>query len=124
TGHDTVWRESPDGSRVLTGYLAFGYWHGASFENATRPGNLADAVRGSVERQRTFMTGDRILVMVGYDHAGPDASLPIRVAEAATALDEIDVLIAGLDEHLAAQRMTVEPPTWRGELRSSARAHL
>ena len=32
---DAFWWESPDGSRVLTEYMAFGYFNGASFEKAT-----------------------------------------------------------------------------------------
>jgi alpha-mannosidase len=122
--HDAFWWESPDGSRVLTEYLAFGYSNGGALERATGPGDLAAELRGAVERQRRFMAGDRMLVMVGYDHAGPDASLPGRVEEATAELEEIDVRIAGLGEHLAAHRLTVDAPVWRGELRSSARAHL
>ncbi len=122
--HDAFWWESPDGSRVLTEYMAFGYFNGASFEKATGPEELAEALTGAVERQRPFMTSDRVLVMVGYDHAGPDPSLVERLAGAGRILDEIRPAIGGMGDHLAAQAITTDPPTWRGELRSSARAHL
>jgi alpha-mannosidase len=121
---DAFWWESPDGSRVLTEYMAFGYFNGASFEKATGPEGLAEALTGSVERQRPFMASDRMLVMVGYDHAGPDPSLVERLAGAGRILDDIGPAIGGLGDHLAAQVITTDPPTWRGELRSSARAHL
>jgi alpha-mannosidase len=121
---DAFWWESPDGSRVLTEYMAFGYSNGAAFERADGPGELADAIRRAVERQRRSMASDRMLVMVGYDHAGPDAALPGRLAGATAQLEGIDIRIGGMGEHLAAQRMVVDPPVWRGELRSSARAHL
>ena len=121
---DAFWWESPDGSRVLTEYMAFGYSSGASFDKAPGAEELAEALTRSVERQRPFMASDRMLVMVGYDHAGPDPSLVERLDGAKTMLDAIDPAIGGLGDHLAAQRVAVDPPTWRGELRSSARAHL
>ena len=121
---DAFWWESPDGSRVLTEYMAFGYFNGASFEKARGPEELAETLTGAVERQRPFMTTDRVLVMVGYDHAGPDPTLVERLAGAGRTLDEIRPAIGGLGEHLAGQVITTDPPTWRGELRSSARAHL
>lgn len=121
---DAFWWEAPDGSRVLTEYMAFGYFSGAAFERATDAAGLAEAITAAIERQRPFMTSDRMLVMVGYDHAGPDAALPERLEAAAPLLEGIHADIGGLGEHLAAQHLVVEPPTWRGELRSSARAHL
>ncbi len=121
---DAFWWESPDGSRVLTEYMAFGYFNGASFEKAAGPEELAEALTGSVERERPFMASDRVLVMVGYDHAGPDPSLVERLAGAGRILDEVRPAIGGLGDHLTGQVITQDPPTWRGELRSSARAHL
>jgi alpha-mannosidase len=121
---DAFWWESPDGSRVLTEYMAFGYSNGASFDEAQSAEELAQAITRSVERQRPFMASDRMLVMVGYDHAGPDASLVERLAGAEAGLEGVSPVIGGLEAHLSAQRLAADPPTWRGELRSSARAHL
>ncbi len=121
---DAFWWESPDGTRVLTEYMAFGYSNGASFDKAQGAEELAEELTRSVDRQRPFMASDRILVMVGYDHAGPDPSLVGRLDGAEAKLDAINTTIGGLGDHLASQRIAVDPPTWRGELRSSARAHL
>src|SRR6185369_6576279 len=86
---DAFWWESPDGSRVLTEYMAFGYFNGASFAGAANAMELADAIGQAVERQRPFMASDRMLVMVGSDHSGPDAGLPERLDTATTRLKDI-----------------------------------
>jgi len=114
---------APDGTSVLTEYLAFGYGNGEAFRTLREPVELADAIRRGLDRARPFLRGDRMLVMMGSDHAGPDPTLPERIAAADALLDDADVSIHGLESHLEA----AEPddlPTWRGELRSSARAHL
>ncbi len=136
-GHAVVWRgvpeavdrdvfrwEAPDGSAVLAGYLAFGYFDGEPFRRLADPVELAEAVRRTVERHRPFAAGDRILVMVGSDHAGPDPTLPERVAAAAGRLEDLEIHIGGIAEHLRGRRLRAEVPTHRGELRSSARANL
>ncbi|HEY7400651.1 MAG TPA: hypothetical protein VH989_07120 [Actinomycetota bacterium] len=125
---DAFWWESPDGSRVLTEYMAFGYFNasagGRSFDRIDDPEELASAMEQAAARQRPFMASDRILVMLGYDHAGPDATFPERLAAAVPHLRDVEASIAGLDEHLRSQRPAYEPPAWSGELRSGARAHL
>jgi alpha-mannosidase len=119
------WR-SPDGSEVLTEYMVFGYFNGASFAQATDPGALADAIRRSIDAMRPYTVGDAMVVMVGYDHAGPDATLPERLEQARRFLPRSDVRIAGLGPSVAAAGRDVsgDLPVWVGELRSSARAHL
>ena len=82
------WR-SPDGSEVVTEYLPFGYSLGSSFEQADDEASLATAIGASIDALRSFAVDDRAVVMVGYDHAGPDATLPER-------LHEPGVRIAGL----------------------------
>jgi alpha-mannosidase len=114
---------APDGTSVLTEYLAFGYGNGEAFRRLEDPEELALAVRETVDRARSFLPTDRLLVMMGTDHAGPDPTLPDRIAAAAERLDDVELRIAGLDAHLDG----LDPgdvPSWRGELRSSARAHL
>ena len=120
--------ESPDGSEVLTEYMAFGYFNRRrrSTERA-RPEELAEALgaRRRAACGRSLVERPRSLVMVGYDHAGPDATLPDRLAAAAAAA-------AGVRRP---DRRARRPPrgrhrpdgasrSWPGELRSSARAHL
>jgi len=115
--------ESPDGSTVITEYLAFSYSNGEAFRTLSDPAELAAAITDAVERQRPALPTERMLVMMGSDHAGPDPTLPDRIARAAAELPDVDVRIGGLADHLDG----LDPgdvPTWRGELRSSARAHL
>ena len=119
----SFWWEAPDGSRVLTEYMVFGYFFGGSFLRAAEASELAATLERSAEQLRPYLVSDRMVVMVGYDHAGPDASLPGKVADAAALTPSLDVTIAGIGEHVHAQSST-DVPTWRGELRSSARAHL
>src|SRR5215208_753165 len=69
---DAFWWEAPDGSRVLADYLAFGYFNGARYSEASDGEQLAGEIRRTVERQRELMATDRVLVMVGSDHSGPD----------------------------------------------------
>lgn len=116
--------EAPDGSEVLTEYMVFGYFNGESFARAVEPGALAEAMEGSADRLRPFLAGDRIVIMVGYDHAGPDATLPGRLAEAKPLAPDLRPGIAGIAAHVHAQRLVEDLPRWRGELRSSFRAHL
>src|SRR5437867_12871140 len=64
-----------------------------------------------------------MLITVGADHTGPDATLPERLAIAQEHLPGMTVRIGSLLEHLDA-RPSEGLPSWRGELRPSARAHL
>ncbi len=116
------WR-SPDGSEVLTEYMAFGYFNGEPYRRASSAAELAAAMRSSVEQLRPYLASDRMLVMVGADHSGPDATLPERVSAASAHAVGIHTEIAGLATHLDG-RVVGELPVWQGELRSSARAHL
>jgi alpha-mannosidase len=121
---DAFWWEAPDGSRVLADYLAFGYFNGARFSEASDGEQLAGEIRRTMDRQRGLMATDRVLVMVGSDHAGPDPPLVERVADAGRSLESIEARIDGLASHLDGRALGGELPVWRGELRSSARAHL
>ncbi|HEX6231425.1 MAG TPA: hypothetical protein VF029_06900 [Actinomycetota bacterium] len=117
------WR-SPDGSEVIAEYLVFGYFHGAAFERLDDPADLAAELERTVDRLRPHLAGDRAVVLVGYDHAGPDATLPARLDDARPRMPGLDVRIGGLADHLRAQEPADDLPIWVGELRSSARAHL
>jgi hypothetical protein len=110
------WR-APDGSEVVTEYMVFGYANGASFEQTADPSSLEAAIADCVEALRPYAVDDRLVVMVGYDHAGPDATLPQR-------LTDPSVRIAGLSSFLDGRSEPEDLPVWTGELRSSARAHL
>ena len=116
------WR-SPDGSEVLTESLPLGYSSGWSLMQAGDSEALATMVLSEVERLRQFATDGRVVVMVGYDHAGPDAALPSRL-ERAPLPDDLDVTIGSVGSHVQALESSQNLPVWIGELRSSARAHL
>jgi alpha-mannosidase len=113
-----TWR-SPDGSEVLTESMPLGYSSGWTLLKAD---DLGETLRAEVERLRGFAPQDRVVVMVGYDHAGPDATLPSRLADAS--LDGIEVEIGSVASHVGSLEASDELPVWTGELRSSARAHL
>jgi alpha-mannosidase len=117
------WWEAPDGSRVLTEYLAFGYSLGWDIEQQQDPEELAASLRRKAEHVAPFLASERMLITVGADHTGPDATLPERLAIADEHLPGITVRIGSLSDHLDAGAED-GLPSWRGELRSSARAHL
>lgn len=119
----SFWWEAPDGSRVATEYLAFGYFLGHDLHRFGDPGSLADALRGKMEKVAPFLASDRMLVTVGSDHTGPDASLPERLSAAEPILDGVTARIGSLRDHLDGP-LPDDLPVWRGELRSAARAHL
>jgi alpha-mannosidase len=117
------WWEAPDGSRVLTEYLAFGYSLGWDIEQQQDPEELATSLRRKAEHVAPFLASERMLITVGADHTGPDATLPERLAIADEDLPGMKVRIGSLSDHLDAGAVD-GLPSWRGELRSSARAHL
>jgi alpha-mannosidase len=121
---DAFWWEAPDGSRVLADYLAFGYFNGARYSEASHGEQLAGEIRRTVDRQRELMATDRVLVMVGSDHSGPDRPFVERVSDAGRSLGVIEARIDSLANHLQGRALGEGVPLWRGELRSSARAHL
>ncbi len=117
------WWQAPDGSRVLTEYLAFGYSLGWDIEQQQDPRELAASLRRKAEHVEPFLASERMLITVGADHTGPDATLPERLAIADEHLRGMTVRIGSLSDHLDAPADD-GLPSWRGELRSSARAHL
>jgi hypothetical protein len=113
--------QSPDGSEVLTESLPVGYSSGWKLMRDEEP--FSEVVRAEVERLLPYSRDRRVVLMVGYDHAGPDPTIPKRLATAELP-GELDVAIAGVADHVAALEWSDQLPLWRGELRSSARAHL
>jgi alpha-mannosidase len=113
--------QAPDGSQVLTESLPLGYSAGWKLMRDDEP--FADVLVREVERLRPYSLDDRIVLMVGYDHSGPDPALPKRVADEQLP-DGVDVAIGGVADHVGSLSWSDDLPLWRGELRSSARAHL
>ena len=119
------WQSTSGEAEVLCEYLPFGYSSGWKLFEAKGPEAVAKTIQSEVERMRPFLVDDRLVLMVGYDHAGPDGSLPERLARAAPLLDGIDARVGSLRDHLEGRHLERDDlPIWRGELRSSARAHL
>jgi mannosylglycerate hydrolase len=98
--HRFVW-ESPDGSSVVAEYLPGGYGNAAYVQD---PETLE-------ERYRSWFGSDDILGMVGTDHMPLVRGLPANAH------------VGTLAEYLSAASAD-GLPTWRGEMRSAARANL
>jgi alpha-mannosidase len=119
----SFWWEAPDGSRVLTEYLAFGYSLGAHLRQAREPQELATALRNAASLLEPYSVRDGLLVTVGSDHHGPDRTLPGRLARARALAPELAPEIAPIAAYMDGP-VPEGAPSRRGELRSSARAHL
>jgi alpha-mannosidase len=117
------WWEAPDGSRVLTEYMAFGYGVGWAVGAAEDVDKLAAALRQSVDLMAPLSPrSDRILLMAGSDHQVAQAKLA-PLLEQANANGGFRAEISSLAEYLDApdpESLSV----WHGELRSGARAYL
>jgi alpha-mannosidase len=116
------WWEAPDGSRVLAEYLVFGYGFGGWLYQAEKADDLRGYLDKAVEMLTPVSARDRLLVPVGGDHSVPAAKLTPLLNEV-NRTAEVRAEVSSLAEYLD------EPPpqgipTWRGELRSAARAHL
>jgi len=98
--HRFVW-ESPDGSSVVAEYLPGGYGNAAHVQDTET----------LEERYRPWFGSDDVLGMVGTDHMPLVRDLPS------------DARIGTLAEYLADARPD-GLTTWRGEMRSAARANL
>jgi hypothetical protein len=117
------WWEAPDGSRVLTEYLAFGYSVGVQIGLSTDAQALESALLQAVELLRPSSPRRGLLVTVGTDHTVPAARLAPLV-EQVNAGGRVHGRIGSIGEFLASEEPAGELPVWRGELRSAARSHL
>jgi mannosylglycerate hydrolase len=114
------WWEAPDGTTVRAEFLSDGYSNGARLPDHGK--DLVDQV-DEFRAAQGPLVGDPVLWMNGTDHQLPQARLGRVVAEAAEAQDRYELVVTSLAEHLAgAPRDGL--PTWKGEMRSGARANL
>jgi len=115
--------EAPDGSAVRAEYLSAGYGNAAFLFAA--PDRLDDAADRLREWARPWFGPDPVLAMYGTDHTAPVpelAGLVSRLNEAqAAARMRISTLAQYLD---VAPELSADAPTWRGEMRSGARANV
>ena len=114
------WWQAPDGSTVRAEYLPQGYGNGAALPDDAKA--FVRAVTGFVDLWGDLLVGP-VLWMNGTDHQLPQPWLGRVVAEANDIQDELELRVTSLAEHLA-EAPTEGLPTWRGELRSGARANL
>lgn len=80
--------QAPDGSRVLTLYMPFGY--GVATDLPEDEEKLIRRVRGLVEKLAPFATTSHLLFMNGSDHVEPDPKLSKK----------LDILRKRLPEHV------------------------
>jgi hypothetical protein len=117
------WWEAADDSRVLTEYLAFGYSIGAHVGQCQDGESLRIALAQAAEWIRPYSPRRRLLVTVGTDHTVPAARLA-PLLEDVNRGGGLQARIGSLADYLRSEEPSGQLPTWRGELRSAARAHL
>ncbi len=120
------WWQSPDGSRVLMGFLLQGYGNAAGILGKNLDG-FVESVRGIRDQLAENSSGQDLLLMHGVDHqeANPDTAAAVAFSE--NRLDG-DVLIhstlpdyfAGVMASLDLERL----PVVTGELRSPKKAPM
>jgi hypothetical protein len=123
-GPSFTW-EALDGASVTAQYLPRGYGNGVGLppdaDSLVRRVELFCAQVGSAAGDGD----DPVLWMHGTDHRHPLPKLPAMVAEANAQQDDWHFVISSLPAYIAEQRAAAAPTsTWRGELRSGARANL
>jgi len=115
------WWQSPDGSRVLTEYLYDGYSTGAGIINDSN--HFINLVKDQLNRAGDFFSSDEdFLILNGTDHLPPRTFLPSLISEANNLQEEFYFKIVSWEEYLIERSDNL--PTFKGELRSSARANL
>jgi 2-O-(6-phospho-alpha-D-mannosyl)-D-glycerate hydrolase len=121
--HAFLW-SAPDGSTVRAEYLPWGYSNAALLLEL--PDRLTERVRQLDERMRPYLAdGNGLLAMYGDDHSRPLLDL-MSVLTAINAAQDVyrirTATLAGYLDEVGGRRDGL--PSWRGELRSSARANL
>jgi alpha-mannosidase len=117
------WWEAPDGSRVLTEYMAFGYSVGMHIGQCEDVESLRTALGQAAQWLQPYSTRRRLMVMVGTDHTVPAVRLA-PLLEEVNAGGDVRGRIGSIREYLETEQPAGDIPKWRGELRSAARAHL
>jgi len=116
------WWEAPDGSRVRAEYLYGSYSNGRELP-ADAAGLVARARNYEIELGPAALPDGGLLLMNGSDHLPPQPELGRTVAAANAEQSDYAFAVTSLPEYLAAQPSD-GLPTWRGELRSGARANV
>ncbi len=114
-----VW-EAPDGSSVRAEYLPTGYGNGAAIPDDAKA--LVHRIADHETEIGDFLI-DGMLFMNGTDHQKPQPWLGRVVAEANALQDDYVLEVTALADYLAGAP-TDGLRTWKGELRSGARADI
>ncbi len=115
--------ESPDGSWVRAEYLPAGYGNAAHLFAV--PDRLEAAAERFGEWARPWFATDPILAMYGTDHAAPVPELAALVARLNEIQEVARIQISTLAGYLEdAAPLSSNHPSWRGEMRSGARANV
>ena len=115
---------APDGSTVRAEYLPEGYGNASGL--LAVPDLLPQAVTRFVAESRPFFGDESVLAMYGSDHTVPSPRLTGLIADANTALTDVEVRIETLPDYILGlrERASEDLPAWTGELRSGARANM
>jgi mannosylglycerate hydrolase len=121
--HAFLW-SAPDGSTVRAEYLAQGYQNAALL--LEEPERLTEGVRQLDERLRPYVTaGEGLLAMYGEDHSRPRSDLMDVLTAINAAQDRYRIRTETLASYIGEVGGQIDGlPSWRGELRSSARANV
>jgi alpha-mannosidase len=116
--------EAPDGTRLFTVYLPFGY--GNAVHLPEQPEALAERLAFETQRLAAFSSIPTLLLMSGSDHVAPRRDLPQALAAGVAKLDGASFEIGTLPGFLrrARSESSDDLPVHRGELRSGLRAPL
>jgi mannosylglycerate hydrolase len=122
------WWQSPDGSRVLLGYLRDSYSNAASIPMVGRQETIhqLEQIRDSL---LPHAASSHLLLMHGNDHTEPSPQTSAMIAALNEVLERDTVVHSTLPAYLSAVQAEIEAnqlqiPTVEGELRSAKRHHL
>jgi mannosylglycerate hydrolase len=135
--HACVWRgvpaavdhhafnwSAPDGSTVRAEYLVGGYGNAAGLFSF--PDDLDSAATRLLELLHPFFGADPVLAMYGTDHSAPMPELLDLVERLNRGQDRYRVRVGTLAGYVLDGERSHDDglPSWRGELRSGARANI
>ena len=115
-----IW-QAPDGSKVLTVYLPFGYCTGAALSSEVD--DCKRRIKSMGEKLSPLATTDLLLLMNGCDHLEPQPQLPRLITEVNKKMDSAELVHSSLPIFFKELREKVcELPVYRKEWRSGERA--
>ncbi|HZG56006.1 alpha-mannosidase [Paenibacillus sp.] len=110
-----LWWASPDGSRVLSVFLA--NWYHNGMELPTDPEAAAERARNTIANVEKYATTSQLLLMNGCDHQPVQADVGQAIRTLNEAAPAYRFVHSGFPEYFAALREDAQPwPTVTGEL--------